>query len=495
MRKWAPYADPRRQDIWTGVQNVIPTNGASYRTAPVFSYVTTAAITTGSTSISSPGTTLKVWCGIINAGTGVGYVGTNTNIYSSADGFITFSSRSRGGGYTSSATTWSFAQFGNITIAANKVDAMQSRDASGSSAFADLAGAPKAKIVVVQSNILLAFNIDDGADKPHCWAASDVADHTNWTTGEAVTATPILHRPGPITAAMALGGDVIVFKRSSIYRMRYVGSPIYWTVELIADGIGALTQDNVASCGDRLIFIDRQGPYVCDGASVYPLNAEGFDDPSSGASLLSKTCTAAVYWPFSKSVWFAYEGASGSDVLVYNMKTDAWGAFTVYPNSGTTALTGYCLNTGSPSAIDAVVTSAANEERGGAYFVKLSANPCVYKSAGVWGDGAVALQAYVETGFYGVSDDADTNVSGVIPILSRHMAGDAPAATGMTLYNSTSATTDAATSYGSAVTSSADQKRFDINQTAKWHRFKIQASAKPYEIRDVLVKMKPAGRT
>lgn len=187
MRKWLPYAMPLRTDIWTGVSNLIPTNRETYRTAPVF---VTATLTAQSTA----GTTLRSWCGLVNSGTGVGYVGTTTKIYSSADGLITFTDRSKGGGYTSTATDWSFEQYGNITIASNGVDAMQYRDATGGGAFADIAAAPIAKIVVVQSNVLLAFGI---ASNLHCWQASDVGDYTNWTTGDAVTLTPILARPGP----------------------------------------------------------------------------------------------------------------------------------------------------------------------------------------------------------------------------------------------------------------------------------------------------------
>ena len=64
--------------------------------------------------------------------------------------------------YTGSGDTrWSFTQFGDATIAANRTDTIQ-RTTSGS--FAAISGAPKAKIVFTVGSFVMALNVNDGAE-------------------------------------------------------------------------------------------------------------------------------------------------------------------------------------------------------------------------------------------------------------------------------------------------------------------------------------------
>jgi hypothetical protein len=177
MRKYAPNADPTRSDIWTSVANMIPNVRGNYMTANVGVTITGAGPAT-------PGTTLRAWVGLLPSGATQAYTGTTTKLY--ATDYTTFTDRSKGGGYSNTATDWNFTQFGNFTIATNNVDPIQVRDATGVAAFADLAGTPPttAKIVLTQSNAVLAFNTNSGGQY---WAASDVLNQANWTTGKPQT--------------------------------------------------------------------------------------------------------------------------------------------------------------------------------------------------------------------------------------------------------------------------------------------------------------------
>ena len=85
------------------------------------------------------------------------FAGSQTELYElSGTSWTTRSSATYTG---SSESRWSFCQFGDTTIASNLTDAMQS---SASGAFAAIAGAPKAKIVVSASNnFVVAFNTND----------------------------------------------------------------------------------------------------------------------------------------------------------------------------------------------------------------------------------------------------------------------------------------------------------------------------------------------
>lgn len=471
-RRYSLYGDRRRQDIWTLVENMIPTSAGNYMTARVW------AQTIGAGPVT-PGTTLKAWAGINPAGTAIYVVGTTTKLYTTDTG--TWTDRTKVGGYT--ATDWSFAQYGVFTIASNKADAMQVRDSTGVAAFADLGGTPpKAKIIVTQSNAVLAFNINNGTDQPDAWAASDVGNHANWTTGEAVAATKILHRPGAITAAVAFKDEVIVFKANSVYRMRYVGSPIYWMVDLIADGIGCADQCGAVVCGDVVAFLGSHGGYIFDGASF---RGAAVDDVRAG--LYPNAITGSAYWPQTRSVWF---GRSGS-VSVYNLSSDRWGFFSVYKSASTTALSSYVMMSGNPALVG--LTEASN------YMVDLSSTPSLASSSANWGDQGAVL-ARVGTGYLGSGDDAITTFTRVTPMLSNHSlfpgseVDDADMSMTAVAYTS-AMDKDASVPSWSPATSSTPLCRFDFTHSSRYLVVYIGSSTKSFEISDVLVKARPGGES
>jgi hypothetical protein len=112
------------------------------------------------------------------------------------------------------------AQYGDVTICAMGAGASTVKSTGG--AFSALAGAPKGEIICVHKNAVLIFNTDTSADG---WAASDVGDYTNWTTGEAANGR-LIDIAGAITAAIPFGDAVYVFKANAIYRMTYVGGTV-----------------------------------------------------------------------------------------------------------------------------------------------------------------------------------------------------------------------------------------------------------------------------
>lgn len=484
MRKWIPYPADARGSVWVEIQNAIPTPGGTYKTPPVFA-------TTGATKPSSSGTTIAAWCGLTAAGVGVGVVGTTTKLYRTAD-FSTFTdaTRSIGGAYTNTATSWCFEMFGNTMLAANKVDATQYRDASGVGTFENLAGAPKAKILVVQSNIALAFNINDGADKPNAWASSDVGDYANWATGEAVTASLILHKPGPITAAIALGDDVIVFKQSSVYRMRYVGSPIYWTVELLRSGIGTRHQGHVVATDQGIVFMESMGgAWSFDGATFRNIATE-----FAGTFITSTADNGSVYWPGTNSVWWSW---GSSKIYAYNLPYDAWGWLNSY-TATVSGLANYKLVSGEPAARYAVLGSA-NEvfsQVNGAFLVDLNDNVPVVSGTAVWGTQPSGQYAFLKSGVFGQGFGSDTLFQRVFPVFHGRSITTSAAAV-FKLDSSKYETPDLAQA-GTAISdlnSATAEHRFDFQLTAKYADFKVKTDDDPFEISDFVVVQKRGGES
>lgn len=462
---------------------MVPTQNGTYRTPRTYSG-------TGGAITSTPGTALNAWVGITSAGTAVGYVGTTTKLYSLTGRTATGTDRSKGGGYTNTAVHWCFEQFGNYTLATNGVDAIQVRDATGSSAFADLGGTPPgtAKFLVTQANAVLAFNLDSGGNM---WAASDIGDHANWTTGESVADTPISQRAGAITAAVAFGDEVIVFKASSIYRMRYVGSPVYWTVDLIADGIGAMWQGSVCNCGDALVFNGLAGTYIFDGATFRKADSLGFRGPlSSGAASTAPTFRAALWMPSEKNVWFWRAEASSGDptIYVYSLISDSWGLTGAYRGGQSS------VQIVAPKPFDGSVDArwafwGVPDENS---IVAISHDGTIYSSSLDWGTaGANALVA----GLFGSPGDQDIYVSRITPLLCGSEGAAPTSATALTCeirgYNSERQR--GGTGLLLTITSATDQCRFDVGKEAKFIEAQIYSSTSKFEIEDVLVDSRPGG--
>jgi hypothetical protein len=461
---------------------MIPTDRGTFRTPNVFARLV-------GTGPASPGTTLGAWCGLTVSGSSVGYIGTTTKLYTFTTAGV-FTDKSKVGGYTNTALRWSFAQYGNITLATNNVDAPQYRDASGAAAFADLAGAPStAKIVTTQSNCVLFFNTNNGGSH---YTISDVGDYTNYSSGDAIADNFISHRPGDITAAVAFKDDVIVAKANSIYRMTYVGGLVKWTVSLLADGIGCLSEADMVVAGDRLIITGTMGAFSFDGASFRDL-MQGWNDQKTMGN-----ADASVYWPYSGTVWFHFSGSG--NVLPYNINADAWGAFIFYAAGGSAGVAASLVR-GTPAARLSVLGSVKefDTSKNAVVLVNLSTAvgaTSLYTWSQSWG-AASAVNASIQTHLYG-QDDAVSTFTRLTPKLIvndgpqvNQITGPAPpTASQMTLAVTTFTGPDG-TGQSSTMTvpSSTGRKRFDFSIAAPYALFLVQSSASYFEIDDVVVKI------
>jgi hypothetical protein len=393
---------------WYRIQNLLPSHGGSYFPPNLLS----AGLSVS--ALTSPGTMLRAWCALRADDIAVGYMGTTTKIWQH-DGDVTFTDRSKAGGYTSSAADWSFAQYGNITIATNRVDAVQSRDATGSSAFADLAGSPpKARIVVTQAEQVVLFDLNDGAEKPNAFAACAPGDHTDWSGAGATTATQIRHRPGKITAAIAFRNYILVFKRSSIYKLTYTGSSTFkWHVDLIAVGRGVNGKHDVVNCGDTVVFTGRGGAWSFDGASFTSLT-EG----QTYAPLNAGTSAASVFSPDTGLVYFV---TNSLFVIAYNVSSDAWGEAFVYGASGVTITINIKLLTGEPAAI-AAFTQVVPAFPDLQWWYDVANGTQIFKSTMPWGGGVVSgtsNEAWAVGTIEGQGGDLQTSFKRLIPSWSN----------------------------------------------------------------------------
>lgn len=243
-------------------EGVIPTNGVMLSAHyPELTDLSTAASGTviGARAVKNDSGTVRV------------FVGSATKIEELTSATIT--DRSKAGGYTNTATRWWFSQgvAANEVVATNGVDTIQR---STGTTFSSLANAPKAKIVLTQSEALLALNYDDGTSVPNGIKFTTRGDSTVWTAaaGNEAGNVRLVESPGEIVAGATMNDLVIAWKRGSMYIGRFVGGAEIWQFSMLSPYIGCYGQEAWAATPNGIIFAGPSGVYIFDGAIPRPID-------------------------------------------------------------------------------------------------------------------------------------------------------------------------------------------------------------------------------
>jgi hypothetical protein len=257
------------------------------------------------------------------------FASTATKIYEASGG--TWIDRSRVGNYSGSQRQ-RFCVFGNNVLSANRAEIIGQAAPGG--AFADIAGAPKASILVSVNGFVMAFDTNDATygDRPDGWWCSGLRDQTLWTPSAATQAANgrLLDTPGRITAGAALGLNAVAYKPTSMYLGTYVGPPLIWAWQRVPGEVGCSGAESVVAVDSRHYFVGPNDFYVFDGNVPQPLNAPlrewFFNDLNQS---YRANIVGAVDLPRSLIYWYYPSTASTSgaldSVLIYNFRTDQWG--------------------------------------------------------------------------------------------------------------------------------------------------------------------------
>lgn len=258
------------------------------------------------------------------------FAGTEIAIYELLSSV--WSDVSRVGAYTGGVENpWRFAQFGNTSLATNQTDKIQY---SISGDFADIADAPKARIIFTVGGAIMALAIDDarvGGDRPDAWWASNLYDYSGWTPGPTSQAAfgYFLDTPGEIRGGRALGPNAVAYKEESIYIGQYVGPPTMWDWEVVSDNVGAISQESIVSIGTSHLFIGKDDFWIFDGTRPQSIGAPVREWFLSNSDQTYRYRTRGYYDKKNAQVWWFYAPNSSAgaltDALVYNIKSEKWG--------------------------------------------------------------------------------------------------------------------------------------------------------------------------
>lgn len=257
--------------------------------------------------------------------------GTQTHLYE-ASGTL-WSDVSKVGAYTGGADNrWRFAQFGNETVATNRVDNVQ---VSSSGSFADLGGSPpKASIVETCQGFVMLFDYNDGSnDYSDGWWCSALRNSGSWSPSIATQAANgrLLDTPGGIRAAKRLGNIMVAYKERSMYLGFYDGAPIIWRWELVPGDVGCVSQEAIQEIiinGSPMhIFAGFDGFYIFDGTRPRFIGNPLKKWFNSNVSAQYRYRIQSLHDPLTQNIYFYLVDSAGTRNfgVVYNYLSDRWG--------------------------------------------------------------------------------------------------------------------------------------------------------------------------
>lgn len=326
IKGYAPDADPTVSGVLADCSNLVPSiKGMAGAPAPVTAGVAAlSAKALGAALIRKLDNSTRF------------FAGTQTTLQEAGSATWTDRTRAAGGAYNGGATSiWRFAQFGDVTLAVQKTDVLQS---STTAAFSNLT-APKASIVETVNQFVFLFDTNEVTygDSPDRWWCSALGNQADWVPAVATQCTTgrLTSSAGPIRAARRLGNNIIAYKERAMYVGQYVGPPDVWDWQEISSEAGASSQETVVPItkpdgGMAHIFMGFDDFYFYDGNN--PI--------SIGTNLIRETVFADVnraYQPLAisvhdrvrKRIYFFYVSTNSVGILdksvVYNYATGKWG--------------------------------------------------------------------------------------------------------------------------------------------------------------------------
>ena len=264
------------------------------------------------------------------------YAGDATKLYQ-MDSSLVFQDKSKSGGYNNSTTEnardfWAFTQFGSNIIATNHADNIQKFEEGVDSAFSDLVSLKAKYIAVIRDFVVAGYTTESSTTYNQRVKWSGINDSSTWTPSQATQSgfQDIVGSHGNIQAIVGGESAGVIFMEKAIYRMEYVGTPLIFQFNKIADNIGAFAPKSVASYGNMVFFLAQDGFYKLTGGQQLTPIGNGkvdnffFDDLSSNLDGITSAVdpnNSIVVWSYRGS---GATGTTNNKLLIYNYAVDKW---------------------------------------------------------------------------------------------------------------------------------------------------------------------------
>ncbi len=316
---FTPDADPMTPGVLTDCTNIIPgengLQGAPVGIAPV-SVPALADPCQGAAVVTKLDGSRRIIAGTADA------------LYELLSG--AWDDQSDTGGYTGSADSrWSICQFGDATLASNGAEGIQRSNGSG--AFAEISGAPTAKIIFSVGAFVMALNVNDGASKVDGWHNCASFDDTDWVNDVATLSNSgrLVSTAGAITAGGRLGEFAIAYKENAIFIGQFVGAPIVWDFVEAPGEAGCVGQNAWCDVRGAHFVVGPDNFWMFDGSRPTAIGGgqvrQWYFDNSAP---LYRYTTQCIFDKQNNRVWVFFAGRGSTTpnlALVYHVLTKQWG--------------------------------------------------------------------------------------------------------------------------------------------------------------------------
>lgn len=227
---------------------------------------------------------------------------------------------------------WRFALYGNYVLATNYIDPVLCFDLTTDTKFSVMSDtAPKARSIAVVNEfvVLMGTNDDLDGERPNRVWWGPIADpRGTWEVDQATMCDYQDIGQGSYCVAIVGGETGIVFMRSAIVRMTFVGSPMVFQFDVLDNAHGCSGVDAVANFGGLIPFVSSDGLYILNNSSLQQIGLEKVDKyvldriPTEALTQSRVLIDARL-----KCIWFGLPDATGilSEALVYHYPTGKWG--------------------------------------------------------------------------------------------------------------------------------------------------------------------------
>ena len=226
--------------------------------------------------------------------------------------------------YSSSDDSWHFEQFGKRVLACKNNNIIQQWTLGSSSRFDNLTQAPTAKCMTIVRDFVVAGNIDAG-DKPNLVKWSDLNNEENWTPGPQSQADSQYIADGGSIQNIT-GGEVgIIFLENAVYRMSYVGSPLFFQFDKIST-TGCFEGKSCIEDNGTSYYLSNDGFYMTDGNTVQSIGTNKVDEWFlQNADLKELPTMSTTVHPIYKLVIWNYADNFGKrQNLIYHIESGRW---------------------------------------------------------------------------------------------------------------------------------------------------------------------------
>lgn len=411
---WTPDQAPLNEGAGEAL-NVIATDGG-YKPFQNFNSEATAIAERAQGAIAVKDT----------SGTVFNFCGTATKLYKLASDGLSWTdvSRAAGGAYaTPSNGRWTFTVFGSTVIATNGVDAPQEYIFGGTGKFTALGGSPT--ISTYCATVDPGFVVLGRSGNYNTISWSGIENSGTWATSAVTMADSQQLPDGGIILGITSGAYPVILQEGAIRRLQFVGPPVVFRIDKVADSIGAKAEGSIASFNDAAFFLSWDGVYMIQGGqTLVPIGkgkVSNWIKSNIDDTRLNLVCSAIdpinnIYYlaiPTSASV------SNAADMLLmFHWPSNRWTRASISTEFIYTAIrqSGYTLDTLDTvsTSIDTLPYSLDNPIWGGTNVITLGGFDTSHRSGFFTGQNAIAE---IETGEFQIADGAKAMLRGFRPII------------------------------------------------------------------------------